>query len=218
MEREKPILSVEEILRILCALKEENRLFFIVIFVTRMRVGEACALRWQDLNFQTKTMTISYTLYRGILQDPKTEASVRSYELPDGVMYDLLYHRQSSSFKHDNDFIFCIAEGRPLNDNFLRKHVLHPAMLKVEIQPGSYSQGFHIFRHSAGSILYDRTGRTKMVQKLLGHSREQITADTYIQLPKTVVAEATSILAREIYSGMNPGDDEETGLIHKALD
>jgi integrase len=74
--------------------------------------------------------------------------------------------------------------------------------------------GFHFFRHTAGSILYDRIGRTKLVQRALSHSREQITADTYIHVAKEVVGKATNILAGEIFSVISPDPGSQPDLIN----
>ena len=39
--------------------------------------------------------------------------------------------------------------------------------------------GFHTFRHSAASFMDARTGNLKFAQRLLGHSKIDMTADIY---------------------------------------
>jgi integrase len=39
--------------------------------------------------------------------------------------------------------------------------------------------GCHTFRHSAATIVNQKTGKLKLVQKLLGHSNLSTTADVY---------------------------------------
>jgi integrase len=58
--------------------------------------------------------------------------------------------------------------------------------------------GFHIFRHSAGTLLYSRSRDLKLVQGVLGHSGISITSDIYVHLEDGVKAEGTEMLAEEI--------------------
>ena len=66
------------------------------------------------------------------------------------------------------------------------------------IKRGRRKHGFHIFRHSAGSIVHDQTGSLKQAQALLGHSRIDTTADTYVHVNEVTAKRGLEILAREI--------------------
>ena len=66
--------------------------------------------------------------------------------------------------------IFYQPDGRPLDSNELRRTVLYPAMDRAGIERGHRTHGFHIFRHSAGSIIHKQTGSMKLAQVQLGHS------------------------------------------------
>ena len=58
--------------------------------------------------------------------------------------------------------------------------------------------GFHLFRHSAGSIVHALTRDLKAAQELLGHSRISTTSDIYVHLDESVAEEATEALAKAI--------------------
>ena len=67
--------------------------------------------------------------------------------------------------------MFCKRDGAPLDPNYLRKKVLYPAMDLAGIERRARSHGFHMFRHSAGSIVHAKTGDIRLAQELLGHAR-----------------------------------------------
>ena len=61
----------------------------------------------------------------------------------------------------------------------LRRDVLYPVLDRLGIARNSRAAGFHTFRHSAATIINQRTGNLKLAQKLLGHSNLATTADLY---------------------------------------
>ena len=75
---------------------------------------------------------------------------------------ELLSLRETMRFAQDEDLIFCQPDGGPLDPNELRRTVLYPAMDRAGIEPQSMTHGFHIFGHSAGSIIHKQTGSMKL--------------------------------------------------------
>jgi len=58
----------------------------------------------------------------------------------------------------------------PLNPDVLRRDVLYPTLDRLGIVRTRRAAGFHTFPHSAATIVNQKTGNLKLVQKLLGHS------------------------------------------------
>jgi integrase len=58
--------------------------------------------------------------------------------------------------------------------------------------------GYHIFRHSAGTLLYAKIRDLKLVQGALGHANISTTSDIYVHLSDKVLSEGTETLAEEI--------------------
>jgi site-specific recombinase XerD len=94
--------------------------------------------------------------------------------------------------------VFCKLDGSPLDPNYLRKKVLYPAMKEAGIVPQARAHGFHVFRHSAGSIVHAKTGDLKLAQELLGHAQMSTTSDIYVHVPEKVAERATEIVAHEL--------------------
>lgn len=196
--REKPSLSAEEIRTIIDHIPEDYRALFVTIAVTGLRLGELLALRWLNVSFDQRRLTITHNLWRGQLVSPKTKASVKSIRLPVALVSLLEEHRLSSEWSSSGDFIFAKSDGSPCAPDTLRKHVLYPAIAAAKIERVSRSHGFHIFRHSAGSIVHALTRDLKMAQELLRHSRIDTTADIYVHVDEAVAEEATEALAKAI--------------------
>ena len=62
----------------------EHYLFisFWLLFMTGMRIGEAAALQWSDIDFETGILSINKNLYYKSMKEykfvePKTQASIR---------------------------------------------------------------------------------------------------------------------------------------------
>jgi integrase len=195
---EKPTLNAASIRRILAAIPDEQeRLFTLLIAVTGMRVGEALALRWTDFDVERCEIQVNHTLYRNRLKRPKTDSSRRPFHLIPAVARLLSLHKEQSAFQAGGDFIFCRPDGGPLNPPTLR-HRLYSAMDRAGVVRTARKYGYHIFRHTAGTLLYTRTRDLKLVQGRLGHSNISTTSDIYVHLEDKVAREGTEILAEEI--------------------
>lgn len=57
------------------------------------------------------------------------------------------------------------------------------------------ASGFHLFRHSVATELFNLTGRMKVPQEYLGHSREAMTDQTYVHLQDSILGEAAELLS-----------------------
>jgi integrase len=195
---EKPTLNAAQIREVLSHLpNEQERLFTLLLAVTGIRVGEGLALRWMDFNSQMCELFINHTLYKGKLKDPKTEGSKAKIRLAPQVAALLLTHKEGSPFQAEEDFIFCREDGSPLNVKEIRRH-LYKAMDKVGIKRVKGKYGLHIFRHSAGTLLYIKSRDLKLVQGTLRHRDISTTSDIYVHLDDEILSEGSEILAAEI--------------------
>lgn len=95
--------------------------------------------------------------------------------------------------------MFCREDGVALNHNSLRKTVLYKAMDKAGIQREKFNHGFHVFRHSAITMLYRLTGDLKRAQGVARHRRISTTAGTYVH-SDPVESESTEMIAATITS------------------
>jgi integrase len=205
-EREpKPTLTPEQIRAVFDHIEDEgHRCLFFVVALTGLRVGELLGLRWQNIDLEARTLTVTHSLWRRALGPPKTRGSQRVLYLAPALFEALSKHRLRARWIGPDDFVFCRVDGSPCDPDTLRRRVLYPALDAAEIKRTSRGHGFHLFRHSAGTILHAATRDVKVAQEILGHSRIETTANIYTHTERRVVREATEVLAREIVGNCGP--------------
>lgn len=153
------------------------RVFLTLLYMTGCRKGEALALNWGDINFETKILNINKNLSRRIdynnykITSPKNASSVRKIMLPDSLVELLKEYKE----KFDGKFIF--GGDSPLSENKLTKRIKKYSELadipRIRI---------HDFRHSHASYLISQGVDIVSVAKRLGHSDIKQTLNTYAHL------------------------------------
>jgi Site-specific recombinase XerD len=145
---------------------------------TGMRLGEVCALKWADVDFEQGTITVKRTVQR-ILRGAKTALMIgtpKSLHSRRTIPVPVFLLKQLHEMIADNDedtFIFGTtatpAEPRTVQRRFSR------FMEKLGIQ----NVHFHTLRHSFATRLLELGVDIKTVSVLLGHGSAKITLDCY---------------------------------------
>lgn len=194
--RAKVSLSSRDLRKVIEAIKPAYQALFICLALTGLRIGEALALRWQDVDFENHRLRIMHTLWQGHLLTTKT-AKVRMLHLSSVLMRVLQSHRQSVRWTEPEHYVFCQIDGRCFYPDRLRRLVLYPALKACGIEPGEGTHGFHLFRHSAATIVAAESKELSVAQELLGHSSAS-TTQIYTHW-QSEAERATELLAREIW-------------------
>lgn len=157
---------------------------------TGLRQGEALALRWSDIDFENKKITVNKTAVRikekQTLQTPKTKNSKRVISIDFATLSILkswkkdqikIYFKNGKHFEGDENFIFTNQRGDWVHiHNFIRyfKRFIADHNLKP-ITP-------HGLRHTHASLLFSAGVEPKNISDRLGHSTVQITLDLYTHI------------------------------------
>lgn len=160
-----------------------------------LRRSEVLGLRWNDIDFEAKSVCIQHTLTRGIANGsnilvssdiPKTKTSRRTLPLPAAVLEYLCaakiiakmnYEKNKKSFITRYKEYICIDEyGNILMPNRLSK------CFAYAVKSLGYKARFHDLRHTCASLLIQNGVPMKYVSQWLGHSSIGITSDTYVHL------------------------------------
>jgi integrase len=180
---EKPSLAPEQVRKIADQMPANLRALIVLLYLTGLRIGETLALKWSDVDFERSCIYIRRSIWRGTEQTPKSRRSVRAQHLLPGLKEALERHRALFLYTGSEDYVFTNGSGGSLDPDDLRKCVLYPAMNRAKIErKTARSYGFHLFRHSAGSLMQEATGDLKQTQNFLGHSGIGITGDVYVHL------------------------------------
>ncbi len=198
-EKEKA-LSREEIERLRCILytrwkrSPQNRRYpnggaVDLILNTGLRLGEALALQWSDINWKKNTASVTKNLilvknrsgkqkkYKLILQDkPKTEKSRRVIPLNKAALAALEDLKTAPGFRPDG-FIIHSNKGTAV-----LPRTLEQTLENMCSAVGIRSVGVHALRHTYVTRLFEKGVDIKIISELLGHSSTEITYRVYVHV------------------------------------
>jgi integrase len=138
---------------------------------TGMRISELLGLRWRNLDLVAGWTRIEERYYRGDIDEPKTEGSVR--EVPIGLLLEE-YRRHKPADARPDDHVFVRTDGslEPLWDSGIRK-TLKAAARELGI-PGF---GMHSFRRGLSTKFQAAGGTAIEAQKTAGHTEVETTSE-----------------------------------------
>ncbi len=200
--QEKPVWTAQQLRAIVEAVPRRYRALLTCAMLTAARLGELLGLQWKHVDFDRRKLRVEQSLWRGQLVTPKTLGSVGAIPFGEALATVLMECRNNSQHIGPDDFVFLKADGSALDPDVLRKDVLYPALDRLGIPRAKRSAGFHTFRHSAATILNERTGNLKLTQKFLRHSNLGTTADIYTHTSAEAEHEAALVLERAIYGDL----------------
>jgi len=165
-----------------------------------LRIGEALALRWQDVDYTASAIHVRGTLveghgvpYRGA---PKTETAVRTVRLPEAILERLKAHRRTQGRAVSIEgLVFTSQHGRSMRISNLIRRRWHVLLDELGIE----RCGFHSLRHSHASMLIARAGVDPVtVAERLGHADPGITLRIYAHPDRERSIAAADAFARAI--------------------
>ncbi|MBF2599134.1 tyrosine-type recombinase/integrase [Listeria seeligeri] len=166
-----------------CIFKEDFYQHFLFIsiwllFMTGMRIGEATALQWEDIDFETGVLSIKKTLHYKNLNEyyfvePKTKASLRQIVLDEDTL------RLLSEWKTIQQKILNTGFIMSYNNNPTQKHTISYAIDRFSKQAGVHRIRIHALRHSHASLLISMNENPLIIKDRLGHEDIETTLGTY---------------------------------------
>ena len=145
-----------------------------------LRIGELCGLKWEDVDFKSKTLHVRRTVQRItsangsrktkiIISAPKSNTSLRDIAIPDFLM------EYFTMYRNEADFFILSGTDKPIEPrtmNYRYKKILQSA--KVE------DHNYHKLRHTFATNCAEKGFDTKTLSSVLGHSSVSITLNRYI--------------------------------------
>lgn len=172
--RDYKILTTEQIHQLFSAIRDTRYEPTIVLGAAcGLRVGEALAIRHEDIDLHAGTILIERTLWRGQTYDPKTDKSRRRLKLPK-VAIEVI---SRFSCKDKGGWLLETAKGKPVSaPNF------HLAWKRILRQSGLPDTKFHTLRHGAASLMLANNVPVPVVSRYLGHSNSGTTMRVYAHM------------------------------------
>lgn len=173
-------LTREQLAGFLLVVDPNWRVFFELLATTGLRVSEALALRWRDLQLDGSTpcVKVRRARVRGVYGPPKSRHGRRDVPLPFEVVRALRARRIDADWHEADDLAFASGAGTPTDPGNLFARTLAPAREEA----GVSWAGFHAFRHFCASQLIDQGRNIVQVSRWLGHHSPSFTLDVYAHL------------------------------------
>jgi integrase len=130
-----------------------------------LRLGEQLALRWADIDWTGSVLTISRAVSAGV-EGPTKTGEVRRVPMADQAAAALERLTQRADFTSLDDYVFCNAYGRRLDDSALRRRYK-----RGRDHAGLRPLRWHDLRHTFGSLLVAGGVDLVSVRDAMGHSQ-----------------------------------------------
>lgn len=208
------ILTVEE-QRILLehVLNQEDTAYLgiVIALYTSLRIGEICALRWEDIDLVHDTLHVCRTIMRItnydsartektkiIIETPKTECSNRLIPIPE-FLKKYLSHFQ----KDDSHYVITGKQSFMEPRNYYRKYK------RIMKECNLVQFNFHALRHTFATRCIEKEFDVKSLSEILGHADVSITMQRYAHPSMNLKRYYMEKLEVVTFRGIKEGHDNE---------
>ena len=163
----------------------DRNLGILICMFTGLRLGEICALKWEDISFSERTVHVHRTMQRIqtkddskrktkiIITPPKSRSSVRVIPMPAELVRILSdYHRNRTGY---------VLTGS--KESYVEPRTMERHFEKVLEKAGVEKVNFHALRHTFATRCVEMEFDVKSLSEILGHSNVNITLNRYVHPP-----------------------------------
>lgn len=157
-----------------------RNLGILLCLFTGLRLGELCALTWEDISLEEQVIHVHRTMQRVqmresvqkktkvIVTSPKSRCSIRSIPLQKEIVSYLSAYQNTGYLLSGSKTVF--VEPRTMQNHFKR----------VIFDSGIEDANFHSLRHSFATRCIEIGFDIKSLSEILGHSSVNITMNRYV--------------------------------------
>lgn len=201
---EATYLSIPDAQELLESLRAQNHELYVPVMFAMMygmRRGEALGIRWQDIDFETRAMTISKnyttngkngTVYRKV----KTKGSNRTVILSPKFADELIQIRNARSacgFKISVFVVESIMGEMPDPRSMVGR------LNRFQRANGLKECRFHDLRHTFAALQRASGTDLDTLKRMLGHAKIGTTSDMYLNADDNLMKAATSKIERLVF-------------------
>jgi integrase len=203
--RARPVYldSAEQILALLDAATELDatpqartagrRAVIATLVFAGLRIGEATALRWRDIDLAAGRITVGAS---------KTDAGIREVDILPALRDELGTHRHANASAGPENLVFPTSAGTRRDKDNARERVIRPVVRRADEllaergqQPLPDGVTAHKLRHTFTSILFVRGVDPPTVMAQLGHTDAAFTLRVYAHAMRRDAAERERLKA-----------------------
>ena len=189
IEKKVRFLTLDEQAKFLKVAEDTDKYYqFALILQTGLRTGEVIGLKWEDVDFQKRTITIKRTMefrYKDqefSIGEPKSKSGYRTIPMTQ-IAYDILKAKEKErrSIKvfdlRYKDFVFINSNGMPTKNS-----AYDAALYKLANKAGIPKLSMHSLRHTFATRAIEAGMKPKTLQEILGHSNINTTMNLYVHI------------------------------------
>jgi integrase len=200
--RAKPFLQLDQVGPLVEATDEVYRPLVLTLLLAGLRIGEALALRWRDVELLSDPprLNIGRTwdpaskpdgAERRGLEGPVKTGEEGSVTIGRKLLETLLDHNEASAYDGDDDLVFPTSKGRHDNPSNIRARVLRPAITRANARltlekrpliPAGLTP--HSLRHTYCSLLIAQGEELSTVAAQMRHADLSTTLRVYAHVMK----------------------------------
>lgn len=163
----------------------------LVCLFTGIRIGEICALRWEDISLYDQTIHVHQTMQRIqdksgagqktkiVITTPKSLCSIRTIPIPDSLSRLIASQKKSGTGFFLTNSEYQYIEPRTMQNWFKR------ALKQSFVAPANY----HSLRHTFATRCVELGFDAKSLSEILGHASVNITMNRYVHPPMSLKRE-----------------------------
>lgn len=157
-----------------------SNLGILLTMYSGLRIGELCALTWNDVDFQGGVIHVTKAVQRVAdnsdgqkttiaVTSPKSKTSVRDIPIPAFIL------KIMKNSKHSSNGYILSETNKPVEPRTMQNRF--KAVLR---ECGIRDANFHLLRHTYATVCIESGFDAKAVSELLGHSNVNITLNRYV--------------------------------------
>ncbi len=174
----------------------EHYTLFLLLARTGLRIGEALALQWGDIDFNKRFIEVKRSVVRGLITTPKNSKS-RRVDMSLQLAEQMKAHELESKKKgfaiglgDAPEFIFTNKQGRAVDKDNWRRRVFYKALKKTGIR----RIRIHDLRHTYATLRISKGDNIADVSKQMGHHSVKLTMDVYYHwMPGAKISEVDGL-------------------------
>lgn len=167
-----------------------------LVIYTGLRVGELCALKWKDVDFQSKRLNINKNIVaiykngeRTLIEQQTTKSGKpRIVPLNDRAI-EVLNKQRQLVCGDINDYI--VNGKNEIVDKTVVANTYPKICKRAKIENSS---GIHSLRHTFASLAIRKGVDIKVVSEILGHASVNFTYNTYVHIVEEQKINAVDLL------------------------
>ncbi len=185
-KKEARVLDPEEQRRFAAYLRadmDECKFGILLALLTGIRLGELCALRWENVSLKNRTIHVCATMQRlrnyentgggktkVVISSPKSDTSVRTIPLTENAV------RLCGRYDPHCPTAFLLAG----TERFMEPREVQKRLAKYTRECGLERVHFHTLRHTFATRCVEAGFEIKSLSEILGHADTSITLNRYV--------------------------------------